>query len=103
MKTIMIIDEQNKGLSDILNQIKSDDFQIITAQNNKKAIEIMSSKDEKDFGLILINTFHPDTNQPAFFSMKPGSKKNIDTTNESDFIKIPCSSDELFEFIKKKI
>ena len=103
MKTIMIIDEEKGLLEEIRSSLESDDFEIITADNSREAIELMNGDKEDDFGLILINTSMPDSNVPALFSMKPKTKKDIDTSNVEDFLQKPFTKEELLEFIKKKI
>jgi len=35
--------------------------------------------------------------------MKPGSKKDIDTGKEEDFLQKPFTNEQLVDFIKKKI
>jgi len=103
MKTIMIIDEEKSLLEEIKSLLQSDDFEIVTADNSREAIQLMEGDKEDDFGLILINTKMPDSKAPALFSMKPKTKKNIDTSNVEDFLQKPYTKEELLEFIKKKI
>jgi len=103
MKTIMIIDEEKSLLEEIRSSLESDDFEIVTADNSREAIELMEGDKEDDFGLILINTSMPDSSVPALFSMKPKTKKDIDTSNAEDFLQKPFTKEELLEFIKKKV
>ncbi len=101
MKTIMIVNDETSIIQELKNILKDDQIDIISVENNKKALEIMEK--EEDFGLILIDTKLPDSNKPALFSMKPGSRMNIDTTKEKDFLQKPFTKDQLIDFIKQKI
>ena len=101
MKTIMIVDDEAGIIQELKKTINDDQVNIITVENNKKALEIMEKED--DYGLLLIDTKLPDSNTPAFFSMKPGSRMNIDTTKEEDFLQKPFTKDQLISFIKQKI
>lgn len=101
MKTIMIVDDETGIIQELKKSLKDNQVDIITVENNKKALEIMEK--EEDYGLILIDTKLPDSNTPALFSMKPGSRMSIDTTKEEDFLQKPFTKDQLISFIKKKI
>lgn len=103
MKSIMIIDDEKDLLEEIKTCLKDDDYQIITANNSREAIELMEQEKEEDFGLILINTSMPDSNTPALFSMKPKTKKDIDTSNVEDFLQKPFTKEQLLEFVKNKM
>ncbi|UCH72023.1 MAG: hypothetical protein JSW62_00280 [Thermoplasmatales archaeon] len=102
MKTIMVVDDE----SDIIMQVKSclenDDFEVIAVDNNRKALELMGDSEE-EFGLILINTLLPGSNKSALFSMKPKIKRNIDTSNEEDFLQKPFTKEQLIDFVKSKM
>jgi len=103
MKTIMIVDNEKSILEDIKKTLEQDDLRVVTVGNRRKAIELIEGDDENKFSLILIDTTIPDSKQPAFFSMKPGSKKDIDTSKEEDFLEKPFTKEQLVDFIKKKI
>ena len=103
MKSIMIIDDEKDLLEEIRTCLKDDEYQIITANNSREAIELMEQEKEEDFGLILINTSMPDSNTPALFSMKPKTKKDIDTSNIEDFLQKPFTKEQLLEFVKNKM
>ena len=103
MKSIMIIDDEKDLLEEIETCLKDDEYQIITANNSREAIELMEQEKEEDFGLILINTSMPDSNTPALFSMKPKTKKDIDTSNIEDFLQKPFTKEQLLEFVKNKM
>ena len=103
MKSIMIIDDEKDLLEEIRTCLKDDEYQIITANNSREAIELMEQEKEEDFGLILINTSMPDSNTPALFSMKPKTKKDIDTNNIEDFLQKPFTKEQLLEFVKNKM
>jgi len=99
----MIVDDEISTLENIKSCLKQEDFEVITVDNNRKAFEIMENDKENNFSLILISTRFPDSNIPAFFSMKPKSKRNIDTSTEENFLKKPFTKEELLDFIKRKI
>ena len=103
MKSIMIIDDEKDLLEEIRTCLKDDEYQIITANNSREAIELMEQEKEEDFGLILINTSMPDSNTPALFSMKPKTKKDIDTSNVEDFLQKPFTKEQLLEFVRNKM
>ena len=102
MKTIMVVDDETSILKEVKSCLEDDDFEVITVESNRKALELMENDKEEDFGLILIDTSLPDTNKPAFFSMKPKSK-NIDTSKEEDFLQKPFTKEQLLDFVKSKI
>ena len=101
MKSIMIIDDETHVLSDVKSFLEND-FDVITVNNNRKALE-MIEKHNKDLGLILIDSNIPDTEIPAFFSMKPDIDKKIDTTKTDDFLIKPFTRNQLVEFVKNKL
>ena len=103
MKTIMVVDDEISILDQVKNCLKEDNFKVITVDNNRKALELMERENEDDLGLILIDTSMPDTKKPAFFSLKPKSKKSIDTSKKEDFLQKPFTNEELINFIKKKM
>ncbi len=101
MKTVMIIDDE----SHVLREVKSfleNDFNVITVDSNRKALEVIEKRN-KDLGLILIDSNIPDTEIPAFFSMKPDIDKKIDTTKTDDFLIKPFTRNQLVEFVKNKV
>jgi hypothetical protein len=63
----------------------------------------MENDKDNNFSLILIDTRLPNSDVPAFFSMKPKSKRNIDTSTEDNFLKKPFTKEELLDFIKRRI
>ena len=80
-----------------------EDFKVITVDSNRKAFEIMENDKDNNFSLILIDTRLPNSDVPAFFSMKPKSKRNIDTSTEDNFLKKPFTKEELLDFIKRRV
>ena len=103
MKTIMVIDDETSVLEEVKSCLQEDDFEVIAVDNSRKAIELMDEDLNDNFGLILINTSMPDSKQPAFFSMKPKSKSNIDTSKEEFFLQKPFTKEQLVDFVKKRI
>lgn len=101
MKTIMVIDDETSVLEEVKSCLEEDDFDVITVDNNRKALELMENAE--NLGLILIDTSLPDSKQPAFFSMKPKSGKSIDTSREEDFLQKPFTKEQLIDFVRKKI
>jgi len=103
MKTIMIIDDKTNIIKEVKESLEQEDFELITAENNRKALELIEEDKEDRYGLILIDTSMPDTKTPAFFSIKPKSNKNIDTSKKEDFLQKPFTKEQLLNFIKSKI
>jgi len=103
MKTIMVVDDETSILEKVKSCLENEDFQVVTVDNNRKAFELIDKDSEDNFSLILIDTSLPESNIPAFFSMKPSSKKNIDTSNEEDFLQKPFTKKQLIDFVMKKI
>jgi DNA-binding NtrC family response regulator len=103
MKTIMIIDDKTNIIEEVKESLKQEDFELITAENNRKALKLIEEDKENKYGLILIDTSMPDTKTPAFFSIKPKSNKNIDTSKKEDFLQKPFTKEQLLNFIKSKI
>ena len=101
MKTIMIIDDELKILKNVRSCLEKN-FNVITVESNRKALDIIQRSD-KDLGLILIDSNIPDTEIPAFFSMKPNMDKKIDTTKTEDFLIKPFTRNQLVDFVKNKI
>jgi len=97
----MIVDDEISILEQVKYILKKEDFEVVTADNNRRAFEIMDY--DNDFNLILIGTHLPNSNIPAFFSMKPESKRDIDTSTEDNFLKKPFTEEELLNFIKNRI
>jgi len=102
MKTIMVVDDETSILEEVKSCLEEDDFEVVTVDNSRKALELMENDKEDNFGLILINTSMPDSEKPAFFSMKPRSKKDIDTSKEEDFLQKPFTKEQLLDFVKSK-
>ena len=101
MKTIMVVDDE----SSILEQVKScleEDFKVITADNSREALELMENDKEDNFDIILIDTSIPDSKTPAFFSITPKSK-NIDTSNERNYLQKPFTKEQLLDFVNSKM
>jgi len=98
----MVVDDELNVLEDVKTCLLKEDFEVVTVDNSRKAFEIMDN-DENNFSLILIGTRLPNSDIPAFFSMKPESKRNIDTSTESNFLKKPFTKQELLDFVKSRL
>jgi len=99
----MVVDDETNILEQVKSCLENGDFEVVAVDSSRKALELMDNDKEDNFGLILIDTSMPDSKKPAFFSMKPKSKSDIDTSNEEDFLQKPFTRDQLVDFIKKKI
>jgi len=99
----MVVDEEISVIEKIKSCLKKENIDVVTVDSNRKAFEILDNDKENNFNLILINTHLPDSNVSAFFSMKPKSNKDIDTTTEENFLIKPFTNEKLLEFIKRKI
>jgi len=103
MKTIMIVDDNSNVLEQVRDSLREDDLEIITVKNNREALELMHGDNEKNYELLLIDSLTPDSKKPAFFPMKPSDTKNVDTTNDADFLQKPFTKEELISFVKKRV
>jgi len=103
MKTIMVVDDEAHVLNEVKKSLEQEDFEVVAVDNSRRALEIIEEDKEDKFGLILIDTNLPDSKTPAFFSMSPRSKMNIDTSNEEDFLQKPFTSEQLIKFVKNKL
>jgi DNA-binding response OmpR family regulator len=98
----MIVDDEKSILEQVKNGLDENEYEVVTVNNNREAIELIENDNDDKFGLILIDTSLPDSKKPALFSMKPKSKKNIDTSKKDDFLQKPFTKAELIDFINKK-
>ena len=98
----MVVDGESGILEQVKSSLKEDDFEVVAVDSNRKAMELIDEDKEDNFELILIGTSMPDTHKPAFFSMKPKSKKDIDTSRDEDFLQKPFTKEQLIDFVKKK-
>ncbi len=101
MKSVMIIDDESYVLREVKAFLEYD-FNVIAVDSNRKALEEIEKRN-KDLDLILIDSNIPDTEIPAFFSMKPDIDKKTDTTKIDDFLIKPFTRNQLVEFVKNKI
>ena len=97
----MIIDDEANIIRDVKSFLEND-FNVIAVDCNRKALEVIEKRN-KDLGLILIDSNIPDTEIPAFFSMKPDIDKKIDTTKTDDFLMKPFTRNQLVDFVKNKL
>lgn len=102
MKTVMIVDDESSISEQVKESLREHDLELVSVKNNREALEIMQD-DEKKIELLLIDSLMPDSKKPAFFPMKPSNTKDIDTTNDNDFLKKPFTTEELISFVKKRI
>jgi len=96
----MVVDDEPDILLTVKSCLEGDDFEVVTANNSREALELMNESEE-NFGLILIDTHIPDSDISAFFSMKPKSK--MDTSRTEDFLQKPFTREELLHFVKRRI
>jgi len=101
MKTIMIVDDEKSVLDQVKSSLEGNEYDVVTVNNNREAIEMIENDKNNRFGLILIDTSIPDSKKPALFSMKPQSKKNIDTSKKEDFLQKPFTKEQLIDFINR--
>jgi len=108
MKTIMIVDDEIDMLKEAKSFLEKDDFEVVTATNNRDALEHMGKMNEENVNLILVNTVTFLDNKPAFFSIKPTSKMDINTSKTEDFLQKPKNYDadfleQLRDFVNRKL
>lgn len=93
----MVVDDEVS----VLDQIKSfldDEYQVITVENSRQALEMMN---EKDIDMILIDTMMPASMDNGFFCMSPSSR--FDVEEQGNFISKPFTKNQLVDFLNKKI
>ena len=103
MKTIMIVNDEPNLIEEIKSYLESDDINVITANNNREALEQMEKSKEEKLSLILIETFMPGSYEPALFSVKPSSRMDVDAHKIEDFLQKPFSKKQLIDFVKSRI
>ena len=103
MKTVMIVDDESSILEQVKESLREHDLELVTVKNNREALELMQDDNENNYELLLIDSLTPDSKKPAFFPMKPSDTKNIDTTNDADFLQKPFTKEELISFVKKRV
>ncbi len=102
IKTIMIIEEETRLLNEIKSSLEKEDFAVVTAQNNREALECLNQKSEESFDLILVNTRMPGSLQTsALFCLKPPMKKQPGGIEQ--FLQKPFTKQELILFVREKI
>lgn len=101
MPTIMIIDDK-MNVEKIKQFLQQENIQIITAENNRQALETIDRTYDTPIDLILINTRLPGRkNSTALFSLHPAQKKGFD--NLKNYLQKPFTKDQCIEFVKNKI
>lgn len=102
IKTIMIIEEETNLLNEIKSLLEKEDFAVVTAQNNREALEFLNQKSEESVDLILVNTRMPGSLlTSALFSLKPPLKKQSGGIEQ--FLQKPFTKQELILFVKEKM
>jgi len=99
----MIVDDESDVLEKVKAFLEEDDFQVVTVNNNRTALEMLADNKENNFGLLLIDTELPDHKKTALFSLKPASKIQSDISNEENFLQKPFTRDQLLAFVKRQM
>jgi DNA-binding NtrC family response regulator len=95
----MIVDDETAILEKVKSFLAEDDFNVVTANNSRQALEILEK--EENIDLILINTPISSDNTTALYSMKPNSK--LVSSETESFLQKPFTKQQLISFIKNKI
>lgn len=103
MKSIMLVGKQLDDLEPVKEFLKQNDINVFTAPDSRQAMELMQQEEENNFELFLIDSVHPDSNKPAFLSLRPMSKMTSDIDNVDDFLERPFTGEQLMEFLNNKI
>jgi len=98
----MVVDEESDVLENVKKFLDKTDVEIITATNNRSALEQLDEKHENMFDLILINTRFPGKKKSAaLFSMKPFEKKEF--VNIDNYLQKPFTKEQFLDFVKNRI
>lgn len=101
MKSIMIVDDESDVIEKVKSCLEDDDFEVVTANNSREALELLERDKEENFGLILIDTLMPGSNESALFSIKPRSKMGAGRIE--DFLQKPFTNEQLLDFVKNRL
>ena len=97
----MIVDDEPEMFAIVQSFLQHDEYEIMTANNSRQALELLGENKGKSIDLILIDTPIPGTGKTGFFSMKPESR--ISTAKPDTFIQKPFTKEQLREFVKQGI
>jgi DNA-binding NtrC family response regulator len=95
----MIVDDEADIRNNVKSYLKSDDIDVIAANDSRQALELMDR--EEAFDLILIDTRMPCSDKSALFSMQP--KLKFKSGEANNFLQKPFTREQLIDFIKEKI
>ena len=103
MKTVMIVDKDNNLLEKLREFLNKDEYEVITANSNRSALEYIDKTEEGKINLLLLDTTMPGTNTSAFFSMKPKTNMKNDNSTIQDFLQKPFTKEQFVDFIRKNM
>ena len=101
IKTIMVVDDEPAVLQQVRQLLEAEEYDVITADSSRKALELLEESEGEKVDLILIDTALPGTENKAFFSMKPKSKMQT-TTGLDNYLEKPFTIEQLKDFVKNK-
>ena len=97
----MIVDEQPDTLAHLQSFLKNEKFEVVTATNNREALEQLKDENEEPFDLIMVHATMPGTKTTGFFTIKPAEKKQ--PRDAGHFLEEPFTEQQLISFVKKTL
>lgn len=101
MKTIMIVDDDPATYSNMQQYVRDENIDFIHVTNSRHGVTTLA--DNPNVQLVLVNTKCPETDIPAYFSLKPGENLKIGSDDPANYLKKPFSKDALLHFIEQKM
>ena len=94
----MIVDEEQSITEKIKTYLQDENITILTADNNREALNLLTQDDKNTGETVLVKTHIPDTKQPAFFLFNSNTKtQDQDLQN---YLPHSFTKQELLTFLK---
>lgn len=94
----MIVDDEVAVLEKVKSYLKSDEIEVVTANNSRQALKLM---EKKPFDLILVDTPMPGGKKAALYLMRADS--NLAAEVENSLLQKPFTKDQLVSLVKNII
>jgi len=101
MKTIMLVEEDTDLASVIQTYALEADIDVIHAKDSRQGVTMLN--DNPNVNLVLVRTKNPETNTPAYISIKPSANLKTPSSEDKDFLQKPFSKDQWKAFIEQQL